>query len=58
VAPGSSSVVIRGGDKSDGFTNSLEKTNEYMIITAKSRHFRHRIPPHHHGKGAVVEPAE
>jgi hypothetical protein len=51
-------VVIRGGDKSDGFTNSLEKTNEYIIITAKSRHFRHRIPPHHHGKGAVVEPAE
>jgi hypothetical protein len=25
LVPGSSSVVIRGGDESDGFTNSLVK---------------------------------
>ena len=30
LVPGSSSVVIRGGDESDDFTNSLVKISEYI----------------------------
>jgi hypothetical protein len=58
LVPGfSSSVVIHGGDESDGFTNSLvEKISGYINSCAKNHHFRHRIPtPQNHGKGAVAE---